>query len=165
MKKGFFLTIASVFFLLLSCKNEENNTSKIPVKRFLHMEIASWFLGEWNNTVEEKHTAEIWIKKSDSIYAGQSYMLKANDTLFSERMTIEQKNDSLFYHVKVKNQNNDEVVTFYATTISESQIVFENPKHDFPNKIVYNKINNDSIVAGIYGANKYQSFPMKKKKN
>lgn len=30
-------------------------------------------------------------------------------------------------------------------------MVFENPAHDYPNKIVYQKVGNDSLVAEIFG--------------
>lgn len=165
MKKTLSILTSIVCLLFFSCKNENKNEDLIPKKRFLKMEKASWFLGEWENKSKEGIATEIWTLQSDSVYSGKSFIIKDKDTLFSEKMTITQKNDSLFYNVNVSNQNNGETISFYSTRIEEGQIVFENPKHDFPNKIVYNKINNDSIVAGIYGGTKYQSFPMKKKKN
>ena len=67
----------------------------------------------------------------------------------------------------VRSQNNEAPVTFYCTKISENEIVFENPKHDFPSKIVYKLITKDSIVASIHGINKGKEvsefFPMKRK--
>jgi hypothetical protein len=54
------------------------------------------------------------------------------------------------------------------TKSNENEITFENPKHDFPNKIVYTKITNDSLVAVIYGKKDgkemRENFPMKKTK-
>jgi len=80
---------------------------------------------------------------------------------------LEQKNDSLFYKVTVKGQNNNEAVAFYLTTADDDQLVFENPKHDFPNKITYSKISNDSLVAEISGMKdgkeSKESYPMKKR--
>jgi hypothetical protein len=46
-------------------------------------------------------------------------------------------------------------------------LVFENKEHDFPQKITYTKISNDSIVAEISGMKdgkqSKESYPMKKK--
>lgn len=46
--------------------------------------------------------------------------------------------------------------------------MFENPKHDFPNKIIYKKITSDSIFAQIFGnengVKKFENFPMKRVK-
>ena len=54
------------------------------------------------------------------------------------------------------------------TSNENENLTFENPKHDYPNKIVYKKINNDSLVATIYGIKNgkvsKENFPMKRKK-
>jgi len=46
-------------------------------------------------------------------------------------------------------------------------LIFEKPKHDFPQKITYNKISNDSLIAGISGMKdgkeSKEKYPMKKK--
>jgi hypothetical protein len=34
---------------------------------------------------------------------------------------------------------------------TEKQMVFENPKHDYPQKITYNQIRKDSLIASISG--------------
>ena len=51
---------------------------------------------------------------------------------------------------------------------NEKEAVFENPKNDFPTKISYTKITNDSIVAAISGIQngkeKSELFSMKKSK-
>jgi hypothetical protein len=47
-------------------------------------------------------------------------------------------------------------------------LVFENPKHDYPKKITYTKINDDSLVAEISGIldgkPSSEKFSMKKNK-
>jgi hypothetical protein len=37
------------------------------------------------------------------------------------------------------------------TTAKEKQMVFENPKHDYPKKIIYTQITPDSLVVKISG--------------
>jgi len=59
-------------------------------------------------------------------------------------------------------------VRFATKTISETQLVFENPQHDFPQTISYTKITADSLVAEISGTKngheRKQIFPMKRVK-
>lgn len=90
-------------------------------------------------------------------------IIKSRDTLFEENMVLEQRNDSLFYNVSIK--GNDETY-FYLTKSSANELVFENPKHDFPTKIAYKLSSKDSIIATIHGKidGKYKSetFPMGK---
>jgi hypothetical protein len=44
-----------------------------------------------------------------------------------------------------------EGVSFPATEISETQAVFENPAHDFPRKITYEKLANDRLGVRVEG--------------
>jgi Domain of unknown function (DUF6265) len=158
------LILASILVAsLISCKKE----MKPETKSYTQLQKANWLLGEWENQTPEAHFTENWIKKNDSTFTAQSFVIAEKDTVFYENVILEQKNDSLFYIVSVKDQNREKPVSFYLTKSSEKQLVFENPKHDFPNKIIYNKVTNDSVFAEIYGTqngkDRKELFPMKKK--
>jgi hypothetical protein len=64
----------------------------------------------------------------------------------------------------VKDQNAGLPVAFTLTQASENRLVFENPAHDFPQKITYTRITGDSLLAEISGTinseEKSQQFPM-----
>ena len=96
-----------------------------------------------------------------------SIIKQGKDTVFHENVVLEQKNDSLFYNVDMKGDKQD-ATSFYLTSFTEKQLVFENPKHDFPTKIVYTLITADSISATIHGKVKgveqSETYPMTKKK-
>jgi hypothetical protein len=161
MKKVFsILTLALVF---TACKNETKEISKT----YTQLEKVNWLLGEWGNTTKESDFTENWIKKSDSTFVGVSYVLVAKDTVFYETVVLEQKKDSLFYTVSVKDQNKEKPVSFYLTISSKNELVFENPKHDFPNKITYTQVTRDSLVAEISGIQNgkeaKEAFSMKRK--
>ncbi len=145
--------------LIISCKKE--------TKSFSQLEKANWFLGEWKNPTPNAHFTEIWTKENDSIYKAKSFVTIKKDTVFYENIILEQKNDSLFYTVSVKAQKKEQPVSFYLTTSSANQLIFENPKHDYPNKIIYTKITNNNILAEISGIQNgkkiKESFPMKRK--
>ena len=40
-------------------------------------------------------------------------------------------------------------IPFAAASVSDSLVVFENPAHDFPQRIEYRRVNADSVVARI----------------
>ena len=165
-----YICLSFILATLVSCKNE----SQIEVfgiktkKKYLQLENANWFIGRWENATPEMTFTEIWKKANDSTYTAESFVLVSKDTVFYESVDLLQKNDSLFYTVSVRNQNNEKPVSFYLTKSNNNQLIFENPKHDFPNKIMYNKINNDSIVATIEGIKngktQSETFPMKRTK-
>ena len=155
MKK---LVVLLSIVLVTSCQQKSKN-------KFEKINQANWFLGVWNNKSKEADFTEIWEKATDSSYIAESFVLVNKDTVYYEKIDLLERNDSLLYIVSVRNQNNEKPVAFHATSIKRDSITFENPKHDFPNKIVYRKIESDSMIATIYGKNhKPEFFPMKKKR-
>ncbi|WP_395060127.1 DUF6265 family protein [Flavobacterium sp.] len=161
MKKIFLILVLALVFI--DCKKETKEINK----SYAQLEKANWFIGEWGNSTKESDFTEIWTKSTDSSFVGESFIIVAKDTVFHENVILEQRNDSLFYTVSVKNQTNENPVSFFLTKSSEKELVFENPKHDFPNKITYKQITKDSLVAEISGNQNgkpsKELFPMKKK--
>jgi hypothetical protein len=83
--------------------------------------------------------------------AGRSYSIKDQDTIVFETYKLVQEQDSLFHIPIVKNENNNLPVRFVLKFFSDTQLLFQNPTHDFPQVITYTKINSDSLVAEISG--------------
>lgn len=156
-----FYTLAFVAFLtIVSCKENEN-----PAKD--KIKTADWLIGNWENRLEQGTLSESWEKSNDSTFNGKSFFIKDKDTLNNETIVLSQNGEDLFYIPVVQGQNNNEPVIFTMTKADAKQLVFENPKHDFPQRISYTKITKDSIVATISGVvngkTKGESYPMKRK--
>lgn len=150
--------LATVFAIMASCGKKENTEemTNAPVAE-LPNEIAKaeWLMGAWGHTTQEGALSEKWEKVNDSVMHGESYfVVGGKDTVFAETVSLTSEGGKLAYTVTVPGQNGDKPVRFDLTSSSESQLVFENPQHDFPNKIVYNKITNDSLTAEISGTQK-----------
>lgn len=129
---------------------------------------AKWLIGSWKNKSAKTLDIETWKKLNDSTFLGRSYSLAGTDTISSEHIRIEQHDGKLYYIPTVKNQNNGKAVTFALTSSDNKHLVFENPEHDFPQKITYTQITKDSLVAEISGVwkgkQKAIQFPMKRVK-
>ncbi|MFT3827501.1 MAG: DUF6265 family protein [Chitinophagaceae bacterium] len=125
---------------------------------------ASWLLGNWQNNTPRGLLTESWQQKNDSTYTGKSSFVRGKDTLSSETLTLQERGGSLYYVPVVKDQNNGQPVTFKLTSSSATQLVFENPAHDFPQKITYTLVTKDSLLAVISGMRNGQEravqFPM-----
>lgn len=138
------------------------------VKETNDIKKAEWLIGTWENKTKKGSLYETWKKANDNELYGKSYMVKEKDTVAFEAIRIVQEQDGLFYIPTVKNQNGDLPVRFAIKTISETVMVFENSRHDFPQVISYTKINADSLVAQISGTKngqaRKQTFPMKRMK-
>lgn len=172
MRLNITLLSAVALVLLVSCKmgtnTKQSDAEGSTKKAYTNIAKAGWFLGEWGNKSAEGELTERWNKENDSVYHGESYfVVGGKDTVFSEHVKLEDANGKLAYIVTVPGQNNEQPVRFEMTSSNENRIVFENPQHDYPNKIVYNKVGNDSLVAEISGIRKgkpkSEKFSMKKR--
>ncbi|UQD56356.1 DUF6265 family protein [Flavobacterium sp. K5-23] len=153
-------TLILLLLAIVSCK-------KSASKEYEKIKIANWLIGTWENNSAEGNLSETWKKTTDSTFQAQSFFIKGKDTLHFETINLNQVDEGLEYNAQVKGQNNDKSVRFALTASTENQLVFENPKHDYPQKITYTKINKDSLVAEISGIQQgkptSEKYPMKKK--
>lgn len=146
---------------MVSCKN---NSAE---KKFDKLEKLNWLVGSWEQKLPEGTLVENWKMENDSTYSGESYFIKEKDTLSFESIELLQKGDMLYYIPTVKGQNNDKPVTFKMTSDADNSFTFENPAHDYPQKIVYKKAGANDLIATIsgkqQGKDSQESYAMKKK--
>lgn len=165
-----FIKIAITFFFigcLFSCNSSKQEEVTTISSKVNLLDTAKWFIGTWQNQTSDGLFTEQWNQKNDSVYSAIStVVVNHKDTVFFESILLEQKNNELFYTVSVKDQNKELPVSFKLVNATANQLVFENPTHDFPTKITYLKISEDSIAASISGLidgkEKIEQFPMKK---
>lgn len=140
MKNAIYILL--VILALTSCKKSKE-VSKIVGN--------DWLLGKWENKSDDGNLLEIWKKVNDSLFIGESYFIKEKDTLHSEKMELQQKGENLFYISTIKGQNYDKPITFKHNIEIEKLLVFENPKNEYPRKIVYKPIAKDRIFIEVSG--------------
>ncbi|TRX20711.1 hypothetical protein FNW25_13475 [Flavobacterium franklandianum] len=157
MKKAILLLITILTFT--SCQK-----SKVISK----IVGTDWLLGKWENKSTDGNLLENWTKLNDSVYDGQSYFIKGKDTLHNEHIQLVQKGEELFYISNIKGQNNDKPVTFIKKDTIAKQLIFENPKNNYPKKISYNPFSNDVLIIEISGIQQgkpsFDTYTLKKTK-
>lgn len=139
--------ILSIILFLISMVYSQNKN-----KPDEQLEKLAWIADKWVYKNSESVTFENWIKNDDNSLTGESFTVKNSDTTFSEKLKIEKSGDDIFYIAAVK--HNPGPVSFKLVEFSENKAVFENPGHDFPNRIIYELRNGDSLYARIEGKNK-----------
>ena len=137
-------TLILLLLAIVSCKNSEKD-EKDKIKS------ANWLLGKWSTKTADGDLSEKWIQLNDSTFQGESFFIKGKDTLHFESILLQQNGEELIYNATVKGQNENQAVAFKMTAGPEKPLVFEHPKHDYPQKITYSLINKDSLVASISG--------------
>lgn len=161
--------ILSIFTILLismiSCNKYDANGNII--KDYEELEKANWMLGEWEKTDSLGTLKEIWKRLDDSTFIGLSYYIQnKKDTVHNEQVELMQNGEHLIYTTTIKGENNDSPIPFQMTKDEDSLLVFENPKHNFPQKIEYKLAKNNILTAKITGKlngkSNTQSYPMKR---
>jgi uncharacterized protein YciI len=116
--------------------------------------------GTWKR--ENKEIYEHWDKLNNLTLKGFSYELNDEQIRITEYLEISKKNNDIIYTATVINQNQGKGIEFKLTKTG-STYTFENPNHDFPKKIVYQKLLETEISVQISdGKQKEFSYRMTK---
>lgn len=114
-----------------------------------------WLCDNWvNNQDSTVIFFENWHKVDDKNYDGISYILSKKDTVFFESIKLLISDTGTYYSVRVRNQNNGNAINFKLISSKNNNYIFENKKHDFPQRIGYNQVNSDTLHAWIEGFSK-----------
>ena len=116
-----------------------------------NMSQLNWMCGDWNFTTKNTKVHEHWEKKSDSLFSGFSFSIQGIDTVSSEHIEMLMVNKQVQYRVTVKEQNKGETIPFLMMSCNADSVVFENRLHDFPQRIIYKKVDATKMIAAIEG--------------
>lgn len=149
MKKFKVLIYLCLLVIFQSCTHEmPENTDKMLNPEF---EKFSWLVGTWSSVNDKTHYQETWAKTNDTTLTGFAFMLSKTDTVFSEKLMILFSKKDIFYIAKVPDQNNGALIRFKLTKNERGLHIFENPAHDFPQKILYLMKSKDQMLASVSG--------------
>ena len=117
--------------------------------------------GCWERNERGSLINEMWMKPAGTSMIGSGRTVKNGKTTDFEFLRIEQREDAIYYVAKPR--TNAQETAFKLKTWSANDFVFENPEHDFPQRILY-KMNGNSLVARIEGTRNGKTsgfdFPM-----
>lgn len=109
----------------------------------------AWISGCWENTSEGRTTIERWGKATDNLMIGTSQTVKGTKSVAFEYLRIMSDANGLAYIALPSNAK--EPTAFPAIKITANEAIFENAKHDFPQRIIYRQDKADSLFARIEG--------------
>lgn len=127
---------------------------------FAQSNIPDFLQGTWK--MENKEIYEHWDKLNSQTLKGFSYKLKNGQMEISEYLDISERDNQIIYTATVINQNSGNGIEFKLTK-TDSTYTFENPVHDFPKKISYQKISENEVFVQVSnGKQKGFSYKMVK---
>jgi hypothetical protein len=159
MKKiSLFVFIVVVF---IACKPSAPTT----VDKKGPLEPLSFFIGRWTQVEgPELISYEDWTRGTDSSWTGKSWTMYQADTVFYEKIELKAEGKDIFYIPTI--DENAGPVRFKMTGLKDKSVVFENPEHDFPQKITYEARGDSMLFATISGSKDGQEakkeFPLMK---
>lgn len=118
------LFIIPIFMLFTGCTP--------VIKPFL------WLTGTWEMANPDgSHRLEIWKKERRKVLTGKGLHVTGSDTLLLESIVLHQYDSDFWYVPTVPDQNKGAEIPFKLISRNDFKFIFENPDHDFPQRIVY----------------------------
>ena len=107
----------------------------------------NWLIGQWEGIQGAGIYHEEWKNVSESELKGKAYMIKKGEIVNVEILNIHVNETGISYTADVS--HNPSPVSFKLTNLSDNSFIFENPEHDFPQKISYENKDNQFLFATV----------------
>jgi hypothetical protein len=108
----------------------------------------AWLGGCWQQRSGARVVEEHWMAPRGGVMLGMSRTARNDTVIEYEQLRIFQRGSRVVYAAAPSGQAAAE---FETSAIGDTLVVFENPAHDFPQRIIYRRRGADSVVARIEG--------------
>lgn len=134
--------------LLYACSPQGGETEKKPAEPGPHP--MQWMAGEWKMESDSMRILERWEIINEKRLQGSGYVIAGADTVVRENLCIELIGNHWVYIAQI---NDYPPVLFTRNPQAEkNNLLFENPEHDYPQRIRYRLNNDQSISAFVEGS-------------
>jgi len=108
----------------------------------------SWLSGCWQRRNGTRLVEEQWMVPRGGVMMGMSRTVRGDTLVEYEQLRIFERPGRAVYAAAPSGQP---MAEFETRATSDTLVVFENPTHDYPQRIIYRKKGNDSLLARIEG--------------
>lgn len=124
----------------------------------------SWLTGCWQSEGTTRVVREQWMPPAADLMLGMSRIVVRDRAVEFEFMQIRQlESGEIVFTAKPSGQPE---ATFKLVKAETAEVIFENPQHDFPQRVIYRAEGTDTLTGRIEGKlrneEKAVSFPMKR---
>jgi len=109
----------------------------------------AWLHGCWDLKQNGRHTMEQWSPPEGGTMIGMSRSVADGVTKEFEFLMIREGTDGRLEYVA--RPSGQAMAIFTSIRTSADEVVFENPQHDFPTRIIYRRNPDGSLLAAIEG--------------
>jgi hypothetical protein len=108
----------------------------------------AWLAGCWEASPSGHELSEQWMKPAGQTMLGMGRTVANGRTVEYEFLQIVQRENGIYYVAKPSGQPEG---SFKLIKLANQEVVFENPEHDFPQRIIYRLQPDGSLFARIEG--------------
>jgi hypothetical protein len=109
----------------------------------------AWLAGKWRMERSGRVVEEQWMAPAAGVMLGMSRTVAKGRVVEHEFIQIRVgPGGALFFIAQPSGQKE---AAFHHTSLTDREVVFENPNHDFPRKITYTLNADGSMLAAIEG--------------
>jgi hypothetical protein len=124
----------------------------------------AWLAGCWQPEKGDAGSVEHWLPPAGGTMLGVSRTVKNGSTVEFEFMQLRTTAEGKLVFIALPSGQQE--ATFTASAVSHDSVTFENPQHDFPQKVIYRLQSEGRLVARIEGTRDGKErgvdFPMKR---
>lgn len=124
----------------------------------------AWMAGCWAPEKGEAGSIEHWLSPAGGTMLGVSRTVKNGRTLEFEFMQLRVNAEGKLVFIAMPSGQKE--TTFVAVSVGKDSVTFENPQHDFPQKVSYRLESSDRLIGRIEGkrggAVRGIEFPMRR---
>jgi len=107
----------------------------------------SWLQGCWEADSADSSVEEQWMAPRGGTMVGVSRTVRGDRLVAYELVVVREQGEQLAYEAHPSGQPS---AVFVSRTVQGESVVFENPQHDFPQRIGYQRSGKD-LLAWIEG--------------
>jgi hypothetical protein len=146
------LVIMSLCGGCVSVEEEETTSAALaPAASDPSLAPVSWLTGVWRATDGDTITQEYWTGAEGGTMLGAGRTIKSGKTIFFEYLRIEKRADGIVYLASPKGRQPPTEFRYNPSASDANTIIFENPAHDFPQRITYRLLDTGEAEVSIDG--------------
>jgi len=108
----------------------------------------AWIAGRWERSSPGREVVEQWLAPAGGLMIGMSRTVVGDKVREFEFLRIHQQEDGDIFYIALPSGQQE--ASFKLAKYAAQEAVFENPEHDFPQRIIY-RVQGDSLFARIEG--------------
>lgn len=114
------------------------------------LDTLAWLAGCWAADGREPGSGEVWTAPAGGSMLGISRTVQGGRTVSHEFMQLRLNAEGALVFIATPSGQKETVFT--ATARGEGTVTFENPSHDFPQRVIYTLQSDDRLLARIEGS-------------